>query len=83
VSGPRVVKRLDARPLRAAGIHPVEQVLQEVARLGPGEAYELVTPHVPGPILERAAALGVEGTTVQAGPEEFVTTFTREGKGHQ
>jgi hypothetical protein len=78
VSGPRVVKRLDARPLKAAGIHPVEQVLQELARLGPDEAYELVTPHLPGPVLERAAALGVKSTSVQTGPDEVVTTFTRE-----
>jgi uncharacterized protein (DUF2249 family) len=77
VTVPRVVKRLDARPLKAAGIHPVEQVLQEVARLGPGEAYELVTPHVPSPVVERARALGVLGTSVQTGPDEFVTTFTR------
>jgi len=75
--GPRVVKRLDARPLKAAGIHPVEQVLQDLGRLAVGEAYELVTPHVPGPVLERAAAMGVKGTTVETGPEEFVTTFIR------
>lgn len=72
-----VVKRLDARPLKAAGIHPVEQVLRELATLSPGEAYELVTPHLPAPIIERAAGLGVTGATVETGPEEFVTTFTR------
>jgi uncharacterized protein (DUF2249 family) len=55
----------------------VEQVLRELSALGAGEAYELVTPHVPGPILERAAAIGIAGDTVEAGPEEFVTTFTR------
>ncbi len=71
------VKRLDARPLRAQGIHPVDEVMRELAALGPGDAYELVTPHVPGPILERAAAIGVKGTTAQVGPDEFVTTFTR------
>lgn len=74
----RIPKRLDARPLRAAGIHPVEQVLRELSALAPGERFELVTPHPPGPILERAAALGVRGTTVETGPEEFVTCFTRE-----
>ena len=79
MSRSHVVKRLDARPLKAAGVHPVEQVLQDLARLGPEEAYELVTPHVPGPIIERAGAMGVKGTTVQSGPEEFVTTFTRGG----
>ena len=72
-----IVKRLDARPLRAQGIHPVEEVLRDLAALAPGDAYELVTPHVPGPILEKAAAIGVRGSTAQVGPEEFVTTFTR------
>ena len=72
-----IVKRLDARPLRAQGIHPVEEVLRDLAALAPGDAYELVTPHVPGPILEKAAAIRVRGSTAQVGPEEFVTTFTR------
>jgi uncharacterized protein (DUF2249 family) len=72
-----IVKRLDARPLRAQGIHPVEGVLRDLAALAPGDAYELVTPHVPGPILDKAAAIGVRGSTAQLGPEEFVTTFTR------
>ncbi|MGA8892303.1 MAG: DUF2249 domain-containing protein [Anaeromyxobacteraceae bacterium] len=71
------MKRLDARPLRAQGIHPVEEVLRDLAALAPGDAYELVTPHVPGPILEKAAAIGVRGSTAQLGPDEFVTTFTR------
>ena len=74
----RLVKRLDARPLKAQGIHPVEEVLRDLAALCAGEAYELVTPHVPGPVLERAAALGVRGVTVETGPDEFVTTFTRK-----
>ncbi|MBI5068249.1 MAG: DUF2249 domain-containing protein [Deltaproteobacteria bacterium] len=75
----RLVKRLDARPLRAAGIHPVDQVLRDLAALAPGERYELVTPHLPGKILELAAPLGVRASTVETGPEEFVTTFEREG----
>jgi PAS domain S-box-containing protein len=74
----RLVKRLDARPLKAQGIHPVEEVLRDLAALCAGETYELVTPHVPGPVLERAAALGVRGVTVETGPDEFVTTFTRK-----
>jgi PAS domain S-box-containing protein len=79
VVAPRLVKRLDARPFKAAGVHPVEQVLRDLTALAPGEAYELVTPHVPGPILERAAAVGVRGVTAEIGPDEFVTTFTRQG----
>ncbi len=75
----RLVKRLDARPLRAAGIHPVDQVLRDLAALAPGERYELVTPHVPGKILELAAPLAVRASTVETGPEEFVTTFEMLG----
>lgn len=81
MSAPVVVKRLDARPLKAAGLHPVEQVLRELAALGPGEAYEVVTPHPPAPLLERAAALGFAGTTVELEPETFVTTFARAAPG--
>ncbi len=73
-----IVKRLDARPLRAQGIHPVEEVMRDLAALRPGEGYELVTPHVPGPIIERATAIGVRASTAQVGPDEFVTTFTRD-----
>ena len=73
----RVVKRLDARVLKAAGIHPLEQVLRDLGALAPGEAYELVTPHTPGHVLEEVGALGVRWTSVQASPDEVVTTFTK------
>jgi len=77
VTAPRVVKRLDARVLKAAGIHPLEQVLRELAELAPGDAYELVTPHAPGHVLEAIGGLGLRWTSVQAGPDEVVTTFTK------
>jgi len=77
VTAPRLVKRLDARVLKAAGVHPLEPVLRDLAALGPDEAYELVTPHAPGHVLERAGALGVRWTSVETGPDEVVTTFTR------
>lgn len=79
MSGARVVKRLDARPLRARGIHPVEQVLADLRALLPGEAYELVTPHPPGPIIEQARPLGLTAASEQLGPDECLTTFTRGG----
>jgi uncharacterized protein (DUF2249 family) len=77
VTAPRVVKRLDARVLKAAGIHPLEQVLRDLSALAPGEAYELVTPHAPTHVLEAIGALGLGWASVQAGPDEVVTTFTK------
>jgi uncharacterized protein (DUF2249 family) len=78
VTAPRVVKRLDARVLKAAGVHPLEQVLRDLGALAPGEAYELVTPHAPGHVLERVGGLGLRWTSVEAGPDEVVTTFTKQ-----
>jgi uncharacterized protein (DUF2249 family) len=72
-----VVKRLDARVLKAAGIHPLAQVLGDLGALAPGEAYELVTPHAPGHVLEKVGDLGLRWASVQAGPDEVVTTFTK------
>ena len=77
MSGPRVVKRLDARVLKAAGIHPLETVLRDLAALQPGEAYELVTPHAPGHVLEKTGGLGVTWSSVDTGPGEVVTTFVK------
>jgi uncharacterized protein (DUF2249 family) len=72
-----VVKRLDGRPLRAAGLHPVEQVLAGLAALGEGEAFQFVSPHAPGPLLERTAH-GFDAEVVEESPGVFVTTFTRK-----
>lgn len=77
MSASRPVKRLDARILRAAGVHPFEQVATDLGALGPGEAYELVTPHAPDKLVARLGPLAFPHATVQVGPDEFVTTFTR------
>jgi len=76
VSAPRVVKRLDGRPLKAAGIHPVEQVLADLATLGADEAYQFVSPHPPQPLLERTSQ-AFHAAVEETEPGVFVTTFRR------
>lgn len=49
---------LDARPLLAEGIHPLERVMQEAATLNPGEIYEIITPFPPMPMIEKLEAVG-------------------------
>ena len=51
---------LDARPLLARGIHPLEQVQQECAALQPGEIFEIITPFPPAPMIEKMVAAGFE-----------------------
>jgi DUF438 domain-containing protein len=77
-SARKVTKSLDARPLLAQGTHPVEQVMAELARLAPGEVFELVTPFVPAPLVERARSIGVAAHSLSEGPGIVRTFFTRE-----
>jgi uncharacterized protein (DUF2249 family) len=51
---------LDARPLLAQGIHPLEKVQEECAALLPGEIFEIITPFPPMPMIEKMAAAGFE-----------------------
>ena len=51
---------LDARPLLAQGIHPLEQVQQQAAGLMAGEVFEIITPFAPSPMIEKMAAAGFE-----------------------
>lgn len=51
---------LDARPLLAQGIHPLEQVQQQCTALNPGEIFEIITPFPPAPMIEKMAAAGFE-----------------------
>jgi DUF438 domain-containing protein len=79
LEGARISRSLDARPLLAAGAHPVQEVMQELATLAPGAVFELVAPFVPGPLLERARAAGCLAHTEQEAPGLVRTWFTRGG----
>lgn len=56
----RVVRRLDARPILAEGGHPLGEVLTGVKDLNKGEIYELITPFIPAPLIERVMAQGFD-----------------------
>jgi uncharacterized protein len=79
VDGARVVATLDARPLLARGVHPVGEVMASLGALAPGDAYVLVTPFVPGPLLEKAKAAGCLAHAEAGGEGEFRTWFGRAG----
>ncbi len=73
----RVTQSLDARPLLAAGAHPVEQVMAALTTLAPGQVFELIAPFVPAPLIERGQALGVSAHAVTESPGLVRTYFTR------
>jgi len=51
---------LDARPILAAGEHPLARVLDETKNLHSGEIYELITPFPPVPMIEKLKIAGFE-----------------------
>jgi len=55
-----VKKALDARPLLASGIHPLELVLDETATYVPGEVFGIITPFPPAPMIEKMQAAGFD-----------------------
>jgi uncharacterized protein len=55
---------LDARPLLAQGIHPLERVMQEASGLSQGEIFEIITPFPPAPMIEKMAAAGYDTWSV-------------------
>lgn len=56
---------LDARPMLAQGEHPKGLVLAELAGLEDGETFVLITPFVPGPLIEIARSQGFQTWTKQ------------------
>jgi hypothetical protein len=68
---------LDARPLLAQGVHPLERVQQECASMQPGEIYEIITPFPPMPMIEKLTAQGFENFVEPDGEGLFRTYFRR------
>jgi hypothetical protein len=68
---------LDARPLLAQGIHPLEMVQQQCASLNPGEIFEIITPFPPSPMIEKMGAAGFKTYSEMNEDVMFHTYFCR------
>ena len=68
---------LDARPILAAGEHPLQRVLEESEKLSPGEIYEIITPFPPMPMIDKLTASGFESFSETDSGGMFHTFFTR------
>ncbi len=74
----KISRTLDARPLIEAGEHPVGQVLQEVQNLQPGEIYELITPFLPAPLIDKVKEMGFLAWSKSEKPDLIRSFFTRK-----
>jgi Domain of unknown function (DUF1858) len=73
----RVVGRLDAGPMLAAGEHPVNQVIADLQALAPGDIYALAAPFMPAPLVDKASSLGFSHWVTRKDDQYFVIYFCR------
>lgn len=73
----RIKITLDARPILAQGLHPLEQVQQQCAGLNPGEIFEIITPFPPAPMIEKMADAGYETHAITGSDGMFHTYFKK------
>ncbi len=52
-----IAGELDARPMLAAGEHPVNQVIADLKILETGKIYKLTAPFLPAPLIDKASSL--------------------------
>lgn len=74
----KIAKRLDARPIIEQGGHPLGEVLTGVGELSPGEIYELVTPFMPAPLIERVVAQGFDNWSEKKAEDHFMNYFLKK-----
>ena len=74
----RTIKRLDARPIIEQGGHPLGEVLEGVKDLNPGEIYELITPFLPAPLIEKVMAQGFDHWSDKISEAHFINYFLKK-----
>ncbi len=74
----RITKRLDARPIIEQGGHPLGEVLTGVGDLKTGEIFELITPFMPAPLIERVVAQGFDNWSEKKAEDHFINYFLKK-----
>ncbi|MDX9905035.1 MAG: DUF1858 domain-containing protein [Bacteroidales bacterium] len=74
----KIVKTLDARPVIEQGGHPLGEVLTGVGDLKPGEIYELISPFLPAPLIERVVAQGFDNWSEKIAEDHFINYFLKK-----
>ncbi|NOZ61342.1 MAG: DUF1858 domain-containing protein [Calditrichaeota bacterium] len=67
----KIAKTLDATDMLGRGEHPVTVVLQEVEKLDDEEIYQLITPFLPEPLLEKVKNSGCTIWTEKKGNKYY------------
>lgn len=68
---------LDARNTIAAGGHPLDEVITGIRQLKAGEIYELITPFLPAPLIDKIKDMGYDNWSYQEKDNLFKSYFIK------
>ncbi|MFH1052565.1 MAG: DUF1858 domain-containing protein [bacterium] len=71
----KVTDSLDAMPIINSGGHPLDTVIKAVKSLENGNIFELITPFLPMPLIDKVEELGFESWSTQIDANVFKTYF--------
>ena len=72
-----VNERFDARAVINSGGHPLDKVIKGVKEMQIGSIYELITPFLPVPLIDKVEQLGFVSWSVQTEGEIYKTYFKK------
>ena len=71
----KVTITLDARPIIEAGEHPLDAVFRDLRKMESGQIYELITPFIPAPMIEKAKNQGFQSWVKKESDDFYYTYF--------
>lgn len=73
----KISMTLDAREMIATGGHPVSKVLGDLHEFEAGKIYELVTPFLPAPLIDKVKGIGYQTWTRKESDSLFRSYFIK------
>lgn len=63
----KIETSFDARKIIAGGGHPLPEVIEGANKVSDGKIYELITPFLPAPLIDKVKAMGFQAWSKQEG----------------
>jgi hypothetical protein len=74
----KITKRFDATEMISGGGHPLTQVMQDLKEWKSGDIYELTTPFLPAPLLDKVREKGFQVWSDEVTPGNFKNYFLKK-----
>jgi hypothetical protein len=78
LSEEKIKVRFDASEMIASGGHPLTQVMQDLKEWKSGDIYELTTPFLPAPLLDKVKDKGFQVWSYEIAPGNFKNYLLKE-----